>query len=64
MARQTGIPSLLQVAERLCLLIFKFSPIIRVVTNNDTAVMLALETALAACDALAVELRRYREEGD
>jgi len=64
MARRTGVPAIQIVARRMCRLILQFSPIIRAVYPNSTALHLALDTAMAACGALEKELELVREYGD
>jgi hypothetical protein len=61
MARRTGIPSIIELAKRMCDLIIRFQGVIRLITNNDPIVEAALQAALAACDALANSLGEYRE---
>lgn len=64
MASRTGIPSLMVVARRLCLLIVKFTPIITHLYPGNTALLAALTAANAACSALHEELALVREYGD
>ena len=64
MAKRTGVPTLLQVADKLCRLIARFSPIIQREYPASTAVHGALAAALIACSALAVALSEIREYGD
>lgn len=64
MARRTGVSSLQEVARRMCKLIVAFAPIIRRVYPDSTALHLALDTAMTACDALFQELETVREYGD
>jgi hypothetical protein len=64
MARRTGVPALMQVAERLCFLIVKFTPVIQQLYPTNSALMAALAAANAACAALHVELAAVREYGD
>lgn len=64
MASRTGIPSLMVVARRLCLLIVKFTPIITHLYPSNTALLAALAAANAACSALHEELALVREYGD
>lgn len=61
MAVKTGVPTMLQVALRLCQLINAFSPIIRRVYPDNTSLHVALETAQAACLVLHNELADVRE---
>nr|CRY96455.1 hypothetical protein [uncultured prokaryote] len=63
MTSRTGMPAITKVAREMCRLIVKFTPIIRVVTDNSSPVLLALEAANAACAALDEALQDYIEEG-
>lgn len=63
MAQRTGMPTITKVAKELCRLITKFAPVIRIVTNNDATVSLALDTALAACSALEEALAEFIPQG-
>ena len=64
MAQRTGIPTLMDVAKEMCRLLLKFDLVIRSFTNNDPAVIAALEAAQAACAVLRQELAEYRVYGD
>lgn len=64
MARRTGVPALLDVAQRMCLLIVKFTPIITQLYGTNAALMTALSAANVACGALAEQLAQVREYGD
>jgi hypothetical protein len=64
MARRTGVPSLMKVAERLCILIVKFTPVIQHLYPSNATLLAALATANAACSALHVELAAVRDYGD
>lgn len=64
MARRTGVPSLMEVARRMCILIVKFTPVIAQVYPGNTTLMNALAAANAACAALHQELAQVREYGD
>lgn len=64
MARRTGVPSLILVARRMCILIAKFTPIITALYPTNTALLTALAAANAACSALEEELTAVREFGD
>lgn len=63
MATKTGVPSLIQVARRMCKLITAFSPIIRRVYPDNEALLLALDAAMTACSVLDAELEAVREYG-
>lgn len=62
--KRTGIPTIQDTAKELCRLVTKFDPVIRIVTNNDAAVIAALSAANAACATLNAELENFREYGD
>lgn len=64
MARRTGVPALMIVARRMCLLITNFTPIITQLYGNNATLMAALAAANAACSALHTELAAVREYGD
>lgn len=64
MARRTGVPSLLQVAKRMCDLLNKFSPVISTLYPSNAALLAALSAAEAACHVLRDELAAVRETGD
>lgn len=64
MARRTGVPSMIKVAQRLCYLITKFTPILTQLYPNNIALLAALAAANAACGTLSAELAAVRETGD
>ena len=64
MARRTGIPTILEVAQALCRLVTKFTPIIAQLYPTNTALLAALEAANAACGVLVQQLALVREYGD
>lgn len=64
MTKRTGIPSLMDVARRMCLLLVKFTPIIQSLYGDNATLMAALTAANAACSALHEELAQVRETGD
>lgn len=64
MARRTGVPSLMEVAMRLCILIVKFTPTLQQLYPTNAALQAALAAANTACAALHVELAKVREFGD
>lgn len=64
MARRTGVPSILQVATRLCDLMNRYAPLIVSLYPSNTALQAALAAAQAACSTLSVELEQVREYGD
>lgn len=62
--RKTGVPTMLSLARRLCDLIDRFSPVIRLIYPENTAVIAALEAARTSCALLQTELTEIREFGD
>lgn len=64
MARRTGVPALMIVAQRMCILIAKFTPIIHQLYPSSTALHAALAAANSACAVLHAELATVREYGD
>ena len=64
MAQRTGIPTLIQVAQRLCNLVTKFTPVIANAYPTNTALLAALAAANAACAELVTEASQVREFGD
>ena len=64
MARRTGVPTILQVAQNMCRLIVKFTPIIQQLYPANATLLAALATANSACAALVPELAAVRELGD
>lgn len=64
MAKRTGVPTLIHIADRLCSLIVAFSPIIQRTYPDNVALQTALSTAMAACSVLRSELEDVREYGD
>lgn len=63
MARRTGIPTTIFLARQLCTFVTRYDLVIRRVTNNNAAVIAALEAALASCALLASTLDDYLEQG-
>lgn len=63
MTVRTGVPSLMQIAKRLCDLITKFTPVIIRVYPDNAALHAALAAANTACAALHVQLAEVREYG-
>ena len=64
MTQRTGVPTLMQVAKRLCDLLNTFTPVITRLYPDSTALLAALAAANAACSALHAELATVREYGD
>lgn len=63
MARRDGFYSLRKVAREMCRLITLFTPIIRGLYPNNTALQAALAAAMAACDELFKEIDLQDELG-
>jgi hypothetical protein len=64
MTSRTGIPSLMEVARRMCGLITAFTPIIIKLYPSNTALQTALSAANTACQLLHEELAKVRAYGD
>jgi len=64
MARRTGLPTLLQLAQNMCRLIVKFTPIIQQLYGGNAALMAALAAANAACAILVQEIADVIVPGD
>ena len=64
MATRTGIPTLLNLATKLCRALSKFGVGIVLLYPTNTALLAALNAALAACGTLQEELAKVREIGD
>lgn len=64
MASRTGVPTLIQVANRMCKLIVQFGPIMQRAYPSNSALQAALAAAMAACSVLENELVQVREFGD
>lgn len=64
MARRTGVPALIQIAQRMCILIAKFTPVIHQLYPSNAALHAALAAANSACAVLHAELANVREYGD
>lgn len=63
MTVRSGVPSLMEVARRLCTLIVKFTPVIQRLYPDNNDVQVALAAANAACSALSEELAKIRVYG-
>lgn len=62
--QRTGLRTIRDLADKMCLLVSAFTPIIkRAYPNNDT-LQLALAAALAACAALVVAADEALPVGD
>lgn len=64
MARRTGIPSILEIAQTLCRLITKFTPVIVQQYGGNAELLAALAAANTACAALVEQAAAVREYGD
>jgi hypothetical protein len=64
MARRNGIPTLLSLAQRMCFLVTKFTPIIQAQFPSNAALLAALAAANSACAVLVQEAGAVREFGD
>lgn len=56
MTRRTGLPSILEIAKRMCRLIAVFTPVIKTIYPSATALHAALAAANAACETLSVAI--------
>lgn len=61
MTKRTGIPALMQVAERMCKLIATFTPTITRLYGSNASLMASLAAANTACGALHAALSTVRE---
>lgn len=59
MRTRTGVYTLLKVLGELCKYIVRFKPVLAIVSNNNVALMLALDATMAACDDLSTLLKEY-----
>ena len=64
MAPRTGVPTLLQVAKRMCDLITRYATVIELAYPSSPALHAALAAAMSACSVLESELAQVREIGD
>ena len=64
MAARNGVPTMIQVATRLCQLVAKFTPVITAQFPTNTTLLAALAAANAACGELSAQLALVRETGD
>lgn len=64
MAQRTGLRTLRNLAQKLCLLVGAFAPIIRRAFPSSTALHVAMDTALAACAVLVTEADLVLPVGD
>lgn len=62
--QRDGIPTMIKVAQRLCQLVTKFTPIITLKFPGNAPLLAALAAANAACGVLASELALNRDYGD
>lgn len=63
MARN-GVPTMMIVAQKMCRLIVKFTPIITLQFPTNTDLLASLAAANVACAALEAQLALVREYGD
>lgn len=63
MTSRTGIPTVIKVAKAFCRTLRVLGPLIVTVTDENPAVVTALNTAETACEALELVLQEYREVG-
>ena len=63
MTKRTGVPALMEVARRLCILVTKFTPVLTTLYGGNADLMAALAAANAACSTLHEELSAVREYG-
>lgn len=61
MTKRTGVPSLMDVAKRMCNLITNFTPVIVKLYPDNAALHAALAAANTACAALHMQLAEVRE---
>lgn len=61
--RRTGLPSLRSVAREMCRLLFKFSPVIRLLYGDNATLMAALVAAETACHELVKQIDETLEPG-
>lgn len=64
MAARNGIPSILQVAQRLCQLVVKFTPVLTAQYPGNATLLAALTAANLACAELAAQAALVRQYGD
>jgi len=64
MAQKTGVPTLLKVANKLCMYITQFTPVITRLYPDNAELLAALAAANTACAALSAALSAVREYGD
>jgi hypothetical protein len=62
--QRNGVPTMMKVAQRLCQLIVKFTPLITSQYPSNAALHAALASANAACSALEIQLVTIRQTGD
>jgi hypothetical protein len=64
MAARNGVPTMIQVATRLCQLVVKFTPVITAQFPSNATLLAALAAANAACSELSAQLALVRSTGD
>lgn len=60
--RRTGVYTILQLLQKLCNAITKFSPILYTISGGDPAVTTALSATMTACEGLRIAIEGYRNE--
>ena len=61
---RNGVPTMLVIANKLCQLVVKFTPILTLQFPTNTALLSALAAANSACSVLSAQLALVREYGD
>jgi hypothetical protein len=64
MAKRTGVPTIHNLAKRMCRKLAQFSPIIKALYPDDLTLIAALTAAEIACSELAYQVGQVREYGD
>lgn len=63
MSQRLGIYTLTKLAHRMCKYVVQFTPALRAAFPENATLLLALETANAACAALGAELEAVATPG-
>jgi len=63
MAQRTGLPTILQIAKRMCRLIAIFTPVVKRIYPSATALHAALAAANAACEILSTAIEDTLPDG-
>jgi hypothetical protein len=64
MASRTGLPTLIKLATKMCIIIVRFTPVITTLYGGNAALMAALAAANAACAELVNQVSLVVEPGD